>query len=512
MTSPHRPKVETTARLTRWGLGILGALVAFMALPAVGWAMFTSNSTNPGNGITAAADWTPPTVSLDYPGDAIRGAVTLTATATDGETGVNNVVMAWAPSGTTTWTTICTDTVSPYSCSFNTAGLVEDYIDLQATATDNAGYTSTSLVQGVLIDNTAPTASLDNIASPMSGVVNITATATDGGSGVASVVIQRAPSASTTWTTICTSTTLPYGCKFDSTQVSDGSYDFRAIVTDVAGNATTTATVRNRVVANTTVESVSVNDPGAYLRGAVTVTANANATVGVASVKIQRSASGTTTWVDLCTDTTSPYSCSWDTTTVADGAYSFRAILTDGLGATTTSATVGPDQVDNSLVRGADVQTTTGGNPGRLTAGDVITVTYSTTMKPSTILAGWTGTATPIVVRLRDGLQLGLTTADDTVDFFTSSTYATPVNLGSVDLGANYVKNNKVVPFNATMVQSGANIVITLGQPTAQVGQLRTVPGAATMVWSPSSAATSLAGGASSTAPVTESGTKDQDF
>src|SRR5262249_36984538 len=155
-----------------------------------------------------------------------------------------------------------------------------------------------------------------------------------------------------------------------------------AVVTDVAGNTTVANTIKNRVVSNV-VESVSVNNPGAYLRGTATITGNANATVGVASVKIQREVAGSTTWVDLCTDTTSPYNCTWDTTTVADGAYSFRAILTDTLGVTTTSATVGATQVDNTVVRGADVQATSGGSPGKLSAGDVITLTYSTTMRAS---------------------------------------------------------------------------------------------------------------------------------
>lgn len=510
MPSPHRSDAETTGRLLRWGLGILGALVVFMALPGVGWALFTSNSTNTSS-VSSAIDWTPPTVTLADPGDAIRGTVTLSASASDAETDVKNVVVAWAPSGTTGWTTICTDSTSPYTCSFSTTGLAEDDVDLQATATDNAGYTATSLVEGVLVDNTAPAGSLDSIPSPISGVVTISATATDGESGVASVAIQRAPSGSTNWTTICTSFAVPFGCRFDSTQVTDGAYDFRAIVTDVAGNPTTTATVKNRIVTNTIVESVSVNDPGAYLRGTVSINANANASVGVVSIKLQRQTTGSSTWVDLCTDTTAPYSCPWDTTTVTDGGFSFRAILTDTLGLTTTSATVGPSLVDNTAVRGTDVHAAAGGQAGKLSSGDTLTLSYSETMKPSTVLAGWTGTSTPVVVRLRDGLTLGLTTNDDTLDVFTSSAYTTAVNLGSVNLKGNYVKNNKVVPFNATMVQSGSTITITLGSAISNAGQLRTVA-SATMVWTPASTATDLAGNKCSTAPVTESGSKDRDF
>jgi len=498
------------SQFQRWGLGTLAASALLITVPSVGWAMFSSNSANTAS-ITAAADWTPPTVSLVDPGEAVRGSTTLSATATDGETGVKNVAIAWAPSGTTTWTTLCTDATNPYACGFNTVALPDGYVDLQAIATDNASYTSTAVFEFVFVDNTAPSGSLDPIATTLNGVVNLTATAADTGSGVASVAIQRSLAGVTTWTTICTDVDLPFGCRFDTTTVLDGTYDFRAIVTDVAGNTTTTATVKNRVVSNV-VSSVSVDDPGLYLRGTVTITANANAALGVASVRIQRQATGTSTWTDVCSDTTSPYACTWNSATVTDGGYSFRAILTDNLGVITTSATVGPSQVDNTPFRGADVQTTTGGTPGKLTAGDTVTITYARAVKPASLLAGWDGSARAVVVRVRDGLSLGLTTADDTLDVFTTSAYTTAVNLGAVDLKGNYVKNNKSVPFNATMTQSGAAVTITLGAPAASAGNLRTVTATTNMVWTPSALALDTTNIACSTAPVTETGTKDRDF
>jgi hypothetical protein len=498
------------SQFRRWGLGTLAASALFLALPATGWALFSSASANTAS-ISAATDWTPPTVSLVHPGGAVRGSSTLTATASDGETGVKNVAIAWAPSGTSSWTTLCTDPANPYSCSFNTTALPDDYVDLEAIATDNAGYSATALVEGVLVDNTAPSGSLDSIASPMSGVVTLTATATDAGSGVASVVIQRSLAGLTTWTTICTDTdAAPWNCRFDTTTVLDGSYDFRAIVTDVAGNTTTTSTVKNRIVSNI-VSSVSVDNPGANLRGAVTLTANANASVGVASVRIQRQATGTTPWVDVCTDTTAPYACAWDTTTVTDGGYSLRAILTDTLSQTTTSAVVGPAQVDNSAARGVDVQSTSGGSAGKFSAGDTLTYTYSRAMKLTSILPGWDGTARAVVVRLRDGKQLGLTGTDDTVDVFTSSAYTTAVNLGAVDLKASFVKDNKTVPFNATMTQNGTTITLTLGTAVSNSGDLQSGT-SASMIWTPSALALDTTNIACSPAPVTETGSKDRDF
>ena len=75
------------------------------------------------------------------------------------------------------------------------------------------------------------------------------------------------------------------------------------MATDAAGNATTSAVIANRVVDNT-VSSVSLNDPGTYLSGTVTLTAVANSTAGVTSVRIQRAPTGSSTWTDVCTDTT----------------------------------------------------------------------------------------------------------------------------------------------------------------------------------------------------------------
>jgi hypothetical protein len=267
--------------------------------------------------------------------------------------------------------------------------------------------------------------------------------------------------------------------------------------------------------------SVSVDDPGAYIRGTVTITANANASTGVANVKIQRAPFGSTTWTDLCTDTTSPYSCSFVTTSVADGQYQFRAILTDNLTVTTTSATVGPVQVDNTPVRGYDVQATNVTTVGKIAANDTIAVTYTKAMNLTTIMSGWTGTSTAVVVRIRDGAVLGLTNVDDTLDVFTTSALTTPVNLGSVNLKGNFAKGNKTITMNATMVAttvtvngaSATKVTLTIGSAISQGGSLRTASSTpVNMLWTPSATATDTNAIATSTAAVTELGTADRDF
>ena len=510
MPSPHRSHPATTARLVRWGLGILAFVAVFLFIPTTAWAMFTSQTTTTAS-VTAASDWTPPTVSVDNPGAAIRGTASIGATASDAETGVNNVALAWARNGTTTWTALCSDPSNPYSCSFNTVGVADGFVDLRATATDNAGYSATATLAHIALDNTAPTGALDPIASPMNGTVTLTATASDATSGVASVAIQRSLAGVGSWTTICTDTTSPYSCSFASTGVADGLYDFRAIVTDVAGNTFTTATVQNRVVSNVA-PTVTMDNPGASLRGTVTLTASASAATGVTSVRIQQSVTGSSTWNDVCTDTSSPYACTWNTTTVTDGSYSFRAIVTDALGVTATSSVAGPSTVGNAPVAGVDVQTTSGGTAGKLTANDTIKYTYGSAVKLTSILAGWDGTARAVVVRVRDGALLSLTNTDDTLDVFTTSAYTTAVNLGSINLKGDFENPNKTSAVNATMTASGNTITLTLGTNAAGGGDLKTVSGNTTMVWTPSALVLDNYDIPVSTAPVTETGTADRDF
>lgn len=600
-------------RLTLVALALVAGLAVF-GLPTPSGASYVATTRNAVSTVSAAADWTPPTVALRNPGSPVKDVVTLTADATDGESGVASVAIQYYAPGGTGWVTICTATATPYSCSWSTKAGADGTYSLRAIATDKAGYSTTSdvvqttvannllvqladpgdIVKGnvaltatlyntggvtytvaiqyaptgttswknlcsnlaspytctwntagtaftqgasydlravataggtsttsatvvdVLVDNIAPATTMQDPGSPLRGTVSLTATASDAESGVAQVQIQYQLSGTTTWTTACSLSIDPYTCRFDTTQVKDGTYAFRSVATDAAGNVTTSAVVGSRTVDNT-VSSVSMEDPGAYLSGTVSLTATASSTAGVTSVRIDRAPSGTTTWTAVCTDTTSPYSCSWDTTTVADGLYDFRAVLVDGKGTTTTSSTVTGRRVDNSPVRAYDVQATNGGaSAGKLDAGDVLRLTYTDQVNLATVSAGWTGTSVPVTVRLRDGGLLGLTSKDDTVDVLRSGA---AVNLGSVDLKQDFVKGGKTVQFNATMVAGTTTVngntvtvvTLTLGSVASGSG-LRTVTGSSTMVWTPSATVVDLSGRACSTTPASELGTLDRDF
>ncbi|MEO7753079.1 MAG: Ig-like domain-containing protein [Terracoccus sp.] len=587
----------------------LVAAVAGVGAPAFSTAAFTARTTNTAS-VSAAADWTPPTVSLVNPGSPVRGSIVVSATASDAESGIQNVVVQVLPPGGS-WTTLCTSTAAPYGCPWNTAGGADGTYGLRATATDKAGYASTTsavqttvannvtvvladpgdvvrgsvplstsvygggtatytvrveysvadsgswksictgvaspygcswstaslasgsydlrsiatsgstsvtsaAIAGVLVDNTAPTVTTINPGSPLRGTVTLAATATDADSGIDQVRIQIAPSGSTSWTDVCTLSTSPYSCRYDTSKVVDGTYSFRSVATDAAGNTTTSATVSTRVVDNT-VSAVAMEDPGDYLSGTTALTATASSSAGVRSVTIQRAPSGTTSWTDVCTDTTSPYGCSWSTTGVQDGLYDLRALLVDGTGATTVSTTVSARRVDNTPLRAYDVQTSNGGGTaGRIEPGDSLTFTYNDLADLSTISSGWGGEPRNVTLRVRDGNLLGQGSSGDTVDV---QGIGSTVNLGSVNLRQDYIKTNKSTTFSAIMTASTATvagvsvtrITVDLGSNSSS-GLLRTTSSAAAMVWTPSSAVRDLLGRASSTTPVTELGTSDRDF
>lgn len=516
---------STTSRIRRplalaWGLLALG--IVAVPLQRSG-ATFTSQSRNPAAGVTAAPDWTPPTVRLatTY---AIRNGATITATATDGETGVRTVAFAWAPTSGTTWTPICTATVAPYSCTVSTSAMPAD-VDIRAVATDGAGYSSTDVLQDVAVDNTAPSVSfgIANNAT-LTGVANVPVNATDAQTYVTSVTVQYRLLGTSTWTTVCADATFPYGCSLDTTKLTNlAKYELLATGVDLAGNqstALTTVTVDNR---NASV-SVVQPDPN-YLRGIATVQANAFSNTAISSVAIEWSTGSAAngTWTRICADTTAPYSCdAWDTTKVPHTVVHLRAVLIDAAG--TTFSTPVLVNIDNSAFRGVDVQTGNGQTAGRMDTGDTVVLTYNRLLNLSTVHAGWASGPQAVTLRLRDGASIGLGGTDDTIDVVVNgSNLSNPtlVGLGSVNARTDLVKPRGTVTFTATMThttttvngQQASVITLTVGtQVTGRTQELRTSTIGATMAWSPSSAARDTTGAPASAAPVSELGTLDRDL
>ena len=208
--------------------------------------------------------------------------------------------------------------------------------------------------------------------------------------------------------------------------------------------------------------------------------------------------------------------------TSGDGTrlYSITSIDLAGNTRTQSNLSVG---VDNTAPFASDIQTANGGGTaGRAEAGDTITFTFSEQIDPQSVLAGWTGTSTNVVVRLIDGgCTLNLLVkvcSNDSFDVRNASNSAT-LPLGSVNLnnsdyhGGGLIGTSSPLTFGATgtpstMVQSGSVITITLGtgSGTADTG------GTTTMTWSPSTVPFDAAGNNMSSASRNEQGASDREF
>jgi methionine-rich copper-binding protein CopC len=269
----------------------------------------------------------PPVPTLDDPGANISGTVTLTASSQPDTT---QVVFERSPAGAGTWTPIATDTTAPFSADFDTSAVAEAIYDLRVIATDGGGFNGTSPLQTARVDNTTPSVS---VSDPASGAivggpnVHLGALATDLGSGVASVRFEQRPTGGGAFTAIGTDTTDPYEASWNTTGLN-GNFELRAVATDAAGNPATAAIVP--VIVAATAASVTLDDPGALLRGVVSLSATAPS-LAVASVSFERRAAGGS-WTRIVLDTARPWSGAFDTTSLGDGVYDLRAQALDSSG------------------------------------------------------------------------------------------------------------------------------------------------------------------------------------
>ena len=158
------------------GLGVLASGAGTLS-----GATYTATTINRASTFTAAADWVAPAVAVNAPAGALRGTATIAATASDTGSGVASVRVQRSAAGQATWTDVCTDSATPFSCALDTTALADGRYDLRAIALDKAGNAATSgVVAGVLVDNNAPTVALEDPGAFLRGTVTLTATASDG--------------------------------------------------------------------------------------------------------------------------------------------------------------------------------------------------------------------------------------------------------------------------------------------------------------------------------------------
>ncbi|HEX5714204.1 MAG TPA: hypothetical protein VFX85_12905 [Solirubrobacterales bacterium] len=210
------------------------------------------------------------------------------------------------------------------------------------------------------------------------------------------------------------------------------------------------------------------------------------------------------------------------TTPQAEGAKSFSVTATDNAG--NAGSLGGSVTVDNTVPQASDVQTTNvgGGTVGLAEQGDTLVLTFSEPIEPQSVLAGWTGAATNVVLRINDNGLLGLPAGNDSVQIWNSANSAL-LPLGAVDLGrSDYVAGllGGNVRFGAsgtpsTMTMSGNTITLVLGtyNSTIIVDPGRgTAAGTGTAIWTPVATPYDRAASAMSTTPASESGAADKEF
>ncbi len=273
--------------------------------------------------VAPPADVTPPTAAITAPAtnEQLRGTVTVTAAATDNY----SVTKVEFYDGQTL---LGTDTSEPYSVSWNTTGATAGAHTLTAKAYDIVGLAGSSTGVPVIVDNTPPTVSITSPTGTFKpGILQVTATASD------TQAISRVEFYDGS-TLIGTATTAPYSVSWDATALPSGSRTLTARAYDAAGNM---GLGNHAVTVDATPPTVALTSPQGGAKIFLSTTLQATAADDNHVVTQVVFYDGTTV---IGTDTTAPYSMSWNTLLVARGQHTLTARATDAAGNVTTSAGV----------------------------------------------------------------------------------------------------------------------------------------------------------------------------
>ncbi len=308
------------------------------------------------------SDTTAPTASITAPanGSQVSGTVAINANASDnvGVTKVDFLVDGAVKS---------TDTTSPYSYSWSTAGLTGTHV-ITVKATDAAGNVGTSAAVSVTIATsggttcTAPSTpggiSTVTVNAPVAGTYHVwsrmKAASTTANSyvfntnGTCNMGIGGTSAVSTsawTWVNFQPGTTV----KATDITLTAGSHTIQLYGTQtgvkvdrvmlLSDTCVPTGTGDNCLaVTDTTPPAVNITSPlnNATVSGKVNVTATASDTGGSGLTKVDFLVDNSL----VATSTTSPYGFSWDTSGWTVGSHKLTAIASDGANNSTTSTAI----------------------------------------------------------------------------------------------------------------------------------------------------------------------------
>ncbi len=268
-----------------------------------------------------------PFVELTFDSSSnITGNFNLTANATD-DKGIAKVEFYAEHTQTNEKFKVGEDTTAPYEVLWNTDNSDNGKFIITAIAFDTAGKTSTTTyTRHLTLKNTDTQIPVVNITSHNNGdsvteYARIAYTYDDnkGGMQCAGIYVDGVKHYE--------------NCVYSLEQVlyvsqfSDGNHDIQIRTTDIMGNIGT-ANITLNFVSDVTPPTVSITNPtnGATVSGTIELTANANDDTGVDYVRyyvndnqVCSRGGGSSTW-----------DCNWDTTTIADGTYTLKAIAIDG--------------------------------------------------------------------------------------------------------------------------------------------------------------------------------------
>lgn len=330
-------------------IAVSALLLGSGALVGIGFsgATWTHTTTAPAS-VSASPDWTPPTVTVSALPAGIFGTTTVTATAVDARSAIGSVTLEYATAAGTTWTPISTGCTassgaSPlvYSCQWDTTGVADaDYL-VRARTTDAAtpiAYSATSVAVPTQVAN-ATSVVLTTVPSPIKGTVTLTAGFLQPVSGNTKLTIEYLAGAAWTQIGTCTAANVQsFSCGWDTSTFPNGTYQLRARADK--GSSSWTDEQSGVVVDNEVPTVTSFTVPAGVLSGSVLLAATASdALTSVASVSFDYQL-GAGAWQSCGIDSSSPYSCLLDTTSLAGGSYTLRATATDAAGNTSPPATV----------------------------------------------------------------------------------------------------------------------------------------------------------------------------
>jgi len=232
----------------------------------------------------------------------------------------------------------------------------------------SAGKAVAAATAGTPSDTQAPTVSIASpAAGTVSGIVNASVNASDN-VGVTRVELL------VNGASIGSDTTSPYAFAWDSSALAGNNASLVARAYDAAGNVATsnpvTVSVAQVVAVDSTPPAVAIASPtGGSVNGVVSVSVNASDNVGVASVQLLVNGNV------LATDTNTPFTFSWDTSSFTGTNVTLSARAYDAAGNSATSVPVTVSVATSTPTSGVDstppVVTITGPTNGQKVNGMV---------------------------------------------------------------------------------------------------------------------------------------------